>query len=152
MGERNNDSESGTEFPDVGTDMAPSNEMIVEGKVGNGTHDRFTPELQKQIQLERKKNAEVVKQSEREGYLAGIRDSYAKVGELERGILDIGLQVMKAREEGEPLTKRELDSLKLAQDTAKEMKDREGGKSTSRHEVKQETTILALLRQERIDG
>lgn len=135
----------GEDLPDIGHDMAPSSEMIVMGRIGNGTHDSFTPELAKRIQLERRQNADALKASRKEAYEEGMKDALARIASFEKGILDIGIELMKRLDKGEPLTRKEVDTLKLAQKTAVEMKDRAMGRSKTTAEVKTQKSILHLI-------
>jgi hypothetical protein len=145
VGERGDIAGDGTEFPDIGSDLAPTPERIVEGKVGNGTYDRLTPELAKRIQVERREAKAEIRRSRREAYEEGVKDALGEIAKLEHGILEIGSALLAKLEHGEALTKRELDTLKLAKDMASEMKDRGLGKARTTHEVSGSVSLLHLL-------
>lgn len=85
------------------------------------------------------------KESRREAYEQGVRDALGRIADLESGLVEIGAQLMEKVRLGEALSKRELDTLALAQKTAEAMKDRAMGKATTKHEVKQQQSLLAMI-------
>lgn len=132
-------------LPDVGDDMTPTAEMIVQGRIGNGVHARLDSELAKTLQAERTEMRREINASRREAYEEGVKDTLSQVQDLQQGILKIGVELMKRLETGEPLSKKELDTLKLAQSTAKELADRAVGKAKTTSEVKSQSSILHLI-------
>jgi len=132
-------------LPEFGVDKVPSAEMIVEGKVGNGSYKQFTSQLASTIQSERAVMKREAKAERQRAYEEGMKDALGKIADLETGIVNIGAELLKRLEVGATLSRKELDTLKLAQQTAKEMKDRAMGRSTSKTEVSTQTSILALV-------
>ena len=136
-------------LPDVGHDLAPTNEMIVQGNVGNGQRDAFTPELTKRIQVERKEMQVELKRSRREAYEEGIKDALSEVAKLQTGIIEQGNVILQRLQDGtithEELSSTELGTLKLANTAAKEAADRAVGKAKTTSEVTTTGAILHLL-------
>lgn len=136
---------SDASLPVVGEDLAPTPEQIVEGRIGNGSWERISPQIASRLQAERAEMKREIKRSRREAYEDGMKDALRQVSSLQQGILDIGVELLKRLELGETLTRKELDTLKLAQSSAKEVADRAVGKPKTTAEVKNETSILHLL-------
>jgi hypothetical protein len=132
-------------LPDVGDDKTPSSDMILRGAHGNGKRQSLTPELARQLQLERKKMHEENRLSRREAYEEGMRDALARIAGFETSILDIGIALLDRLDRGEALSRKEIDTLKLAQKSAIEMKDRAMGKAKTMSEVKTQNSILHLI-------
>jgi hypothetical protein len=145
----NSKSDADESLPDVGEDLAPTNEMIVQGKIGNGTYDRFTPELAKQIQVERTENKRLVERTRRESYEEGQRDMLKQVEGLQGGILGLGAKILQRLENGdvlpEELTPTELGTLKLAHQAGLEVRNAAIGKPKTVAEVSTQTNILHLI-------
>lgn len=145
----NSQSEPDTTLPDVGKDLAPTSEMVVQGKVGNGTYDRFTPELAKQIQAERTENKRLVERTRREAYEEGQRDMLSQVESLQGGILGLGAKILQRLESGEvlpeELTPTELGTLKLAHTAGLEVRNAAIGKPKTTAEISTQTNILHLI-------
>lgn len=141
------------ELPDVGVEIVPTEQDIVEGRVGNGTWPKLNSELTKRIQLERREMKIELAQGRREAYENGVRDTLGSIGQLESGILEIGEKILQRVEDGElKLGKNDLALLKLAQKTAEDMKNRALGKPTTHHEVKSQSSILHLIAGIQPDG
>lgn len=140
-------------LPDIGEELAPTNEMILEGRVGNGTWDDLTPELASRVQAERKEAGKAVKKARREGYNEGMKDALEISGRVTKGIASLGDRLLERLEGNDEMTRLELDTLKLAQSSAKEIADRGVGKAKAITEIRNETKILNLIhkREERID-
>lgn len=136
-------------LPDVGEDLAPTNEMIVKGHVGNGQRDAFTPELTKRIQVERKEMQIELKRGRREAYEEGVKDTLVEVGKLQKGLIEQGNAILKRLQDGiitqDELTATELGTLKLANTAAKEAADRAVGKAKTTTEVNTNGQVLHLL-------
>lgn len=142
-------------LPDVGVESAPSSEDIVQGRVGNGTYDRFTPELASRMNAERAEMKREVIRARREAYEEGMKDALAESANLTTGLVKLGNDILKRLENGESvkLSQRELDTLKLANTANKDIPDRAIGKPKARSESDNQTTVLNVLmgRVEHID-
>ena len=145
MNDKESQGQSDPMLPPFGEDKVPSAEMIVEGKVGNGSNERFTSKLASTIQGERAVMKRELAAGRQDAYEEGMKDALGQIAFLETGIVEIGVSLLKRLELGDTLTRKELDTLKLAQQAAKEMKDRAMGKSKSTTEVTTTTSILALV-------
>jgi len=132
-------------LPDIGRDKAPTEDMIIRGAVGNGSWERFTPALASQIQLERAEMKRELKLGRKEAYEEGVKDALGSIAALEIGILEIGTTLLDKLGRGEALSRKEIDTLKLAQKAAVEMKDRAMGRSKTMAEVKTQQSILHLI-------
>jgi hypothetical protein len=132
-------------LPDVGDDLSPTTEQILAGRIGNGKWDSLTPELAKTFAAERREMGRQIKVSRREAYEEGMRDALGQIADFETGIINLGSALMERLQLGEALSQRELDTLKLAQKTAIEMKDRAIGKPKTVAEVTTQKSILHLI-------
>lgn len=133
------------ELPDVGDEAAPSSEMVAKGNVGNGTWDRFTPELASTIQKERAENKRQIAIAREDAYEEGMKDALAMSGRLTTGIVQIGVEIVERLEQGEEMDRLLLDTLKLANAASTQIPDRAIGKAKQRQESDNKTTILNLF-------
>lgn len=140
-----NHEDTGSVLPDAGVELAPTSEQIVRGAIGNGTRDRFTSELASTIREERKVAKQETKKARTEGYNEGMKDGLQLAGKYTKNLVKLGDDILERLNQGEELTRLELDTLKLAQVAAKEVADRGVGKAVARSEVKNDTKILNLF-------
>ena len=132
-------------LPDVGEDMAPTPQMIVQGKVGNGVQPRLTSEQSKQLAKERKQMRIEIKRSRQEAYEEGAKAILGEGSELENNVISHALALSKRLEAGEALSRTELDTLRLGLNTFAEVKNRAMGKSVTKTEVNTQGGVLHLL-------
>ena len=133
------------DMPAIGKDLAPTQDMIVEGRVGNGSWERINAETTKRIQLERRENKAEIAKARVEAYERGVNEALGTISKLESSIVEIGSRLLERTAEGEPLTRAELETLKLAHKVAESMKDRAIGKPVTKAEVKTQQSILHLI-------
>lgn len=132
-------------LPDVGFEVAPTSEQIVQGHVGNGTRDQFTPELASRIQVERAEMKREIAASRREAYEEGMKDALKESASLTTGLVGIGNEILERLEQGEDLDRLMLDTLKLANTASAQVPDRAIGKAKAITEIKTETKILNMF-------
>lgn len=132
-------------IPDIGVDMTPTPEMIAKGKIGNGVSKPLDKQMAETIQKERREMKRREKESRREAYEEGVKDALGAIANFEQSLMKIGSSLLDKVEHGKPLTKSEVETLKLIQSNAENMKNRALGRPVTRAEVKQEVGILHLI-------
>ena len=136
---------SGTVIPDIGNDATPTLDMVLKGRVGNGFASQITTAAAEVIQKERRASKELAKLGRREAYEEGVKDALGAVARLEGGILSIGEALMQRIERGEALNGNELATLRLAQKTSEDIKNRAMGRPKTTAEVTTQSSILHLI-------
>lgn len=133
------------ELPEAGHSEEPTTDMILRGKVGNGTWQKLNSEMSVQIQKERAIAKREAAAGRQEAYEQGAKDMLEKIGKFEKNLLEIGAELAEQKQRGTALTKDEVATMKLAQSVAVEVKNRGIGKSTTKHEITNQTSILHLI-------
>lgn len=149
MGERDNTSDIGTDIPDIGVDASPSAEMIVQGKVGNGTWDRIdSSDAAKELQELRQEQGRKRKQLMRAKAIEAELDMQDKIIDNRSLMHDTANVLHRKMANGEELTKFQMDYLKMADASGWKVTEDLHGKASTKHEITTHNSILALIRQE----
>lgn len=132
-----------TELTSLGKDMTPTKEMIVQGKVGNGTAKSLDKQLAETIQRERTLAKAEAKLGRIEAYEQGVKDTLGDISQFEGKLVEIGNALLSKVKLGETLTRQEVETLKLVQSTIENQKKTVLAKPTQT--MNHNVSILGLI-------
>lgn len=132
-----------TELTSLGKDMNPTKEMIVQGKVGNGTAKSLDKQLAETIQRERTLAKAEAKLGRIEAYEQGVKDTLGDISQFEGKLVEIGNALLSKVKLGETLTRQEVETLKLVQSTIENQKKTVLAKPTQT--MNHNVSILGLI-------